>query len=61
MTIYSDNAAHVEICDGDTGVSLATDDIAARKAAGYDNTAGHKTLVLKISLGSEPYILTIKL
>lgn len=61
MTIYSDNAAHVEICDGDTGVSLATDDIAARGGVSYEYTSSHKTLVLKISLGSEPYILTIKL
>lgn len=61
MTIYSDNAAHVEICDGATGLSLATDNIAARGGVSYEYDSSHKTLVWKISLGSEPYILTIKL
>ena len=61
MTIYSDNAAHVDLYDGDTGNYIGDVDLAARKGVGYDNTAGLKTLVWKVSLGSEPYILTIKL
>ena len=61
MTIYSYNAAYVEVYDGDTGDYIGYKDLAARKGVGYDNTAGLKTLVWKVSLGSEPYILTIKL
>ena len=61
MTIYSYNAAHAELYDGDTGDYIGYVDLAARKGVRYDNTADLKTLVWKVSLGSEPYILTIKL
>lgn len=61
MAIYSDNAAHVELYDGDTSEYIGYADIAARGGVSYEYDSSHKTLVWKISLGSEPYILTIKL
>lgn len=61
LRIFSPNTAHVELYDGDTDSYIGYTDLTARRAVGYENTAGYKTLVWKISLGSEPYILTIKL